>query len=68
MLKQPQYQPLPVEQQVVIVFAGTNGFLDEIAVAEVRALEEELLPLHGETRFGLAAVDDQRARRPSTTS
>ena len=30
-LKQPQYQPLPVEQQVAIIYAGTNGFLDDVA-------------------------------------
>ena len=29
-LKQPQYQPLPLEKQVSIMFAGTNGFLDEL--------------------------------------
>jgi F-type H+-transporting ATPase subunit alpha len=41
-LKQPQYQPLPVEKQVAIIFAGTNGYLDPIPVAEVRRYEEEL--------------------------
>src|SRR5213596_3455610 len=33
-LKQPQYEPLPVERQVAIIFAGTNGYLDNIAVSE----------------------------------
>src|SRR5436189_400895 len=41
-LKQPQYQPLPVEKQVAIIFAGTNGYLDPIAIGDVRAYEEEL--------------------------
>src|SRR5216110_1227149 len=41
-LKQPQYEPLPVERQIVIIFAGTNGYLDNIAVPEVRAFETEL--------------------------
>src|SRR5881392_1140791 len=41
-LKQPQYQPLPVERQVAIIFAGTNGYLDPIGVPEVRAFESEL--------------------------
>src|SRR6059036_3641184 len=41
-LKQPQYEPLPVERQVAIIFAGTNGYLDGIAVSDVRAFEEEL--------------------------
>ncbi len=42
-LKQPQYQPLPVEQQVVAVYAGTNGYFDSVAVADVRRAEDELL-------------------------
>jgi len=41
-LKQAQYQPLPVEQQVVIIYAGTNGYLDAVAVNDVRRAEGEL--------------------------
>src|SRR5436190_512389 len=41
-LKQPQYEPLRVERQVAIIYAGTNGHLDNIAVADVRAFETEL--------------------------
>src|SRR5713101_5413584 len=41
-LKQPQYEPLPVERQVAIIFAGTNGFLDAVAVSDLRAFEGEL--------------------------
>jgi F-type H+-transporting ATPase subunit alpha len=41
-LKQPQYQPLPVEKQVAIIFAATNGFIDAVAVEDVRRYEEEL--------------------------
>ena len=41
-LKQPQYKPLPVEKQVVIIFAGTNGLLDDLAVEECRHFETEL--------------------------
>jgi len=41
-LKQPQYEPLPVERQVAIIYAGTNGYLDPIAVSEVRNFETEL--------------------------
>ncbi len=40
-LKQPQYQPMPVEKQVASIFAVTNGFLDGIPVAEVRRWERE---------------------------
>ncbi|HSR49887.1 MAG TPA: F0F1 ATP synthase subunit alpha [Acidobacteriota bacterium] len=38
-LKQPQYQPLRVSQQIAIIFAATNGFLDDISVDEVVAFE-----------------------------
>jgi F-type H+-transporting ATPase subunit alpha len=41
-LKQPQYEPLPVERQIAIVFAGTNGYLDNIAVSDERTFETEL--------------------------
>jgi F-type H+/Na+-transporting ATPase subunit alpha len=41
-LKQPQYEPLPVERQIAIVFAGTNGYLDNIAVSDVPTFEAEL--------------------------
>src|SRR5213596_3520790 len=41
-LKQPQYEPLPVERQVAIIFAGTNGYLDDVPVSDVRAFETEL--------------------------
>jgi F-type H+-transporting ATPase subunit alpha len=42
-LKQPQYQPLPVERQVVIIYAGTTGQLDGIDVGRLRSFEDELL-------------------------
>ena len=41
-LKQPQYDPLSVERQVAIIYAGTNGFMDAVAIADVRAYETEL--------------------------
>src|SRR5918993_164643 len=41
-LKQPQYDPLPVEKQVLIIYAGTNGFLDQVPVSDVGAYETEL--------------------------
>jgi len=39
-LKQDQYTPLPVEKQVAIIYAGTNGFLDDLEVSECRAFEQ----------------------------
>ena len=41
-LKQLQYQPLPVEKQVLIIFAGTNGLLDDIPVEQCKEFESEL--------------------------
>jgi len=38
-LKQGQYQPMPVEQQIMIIFAVTNGFIDDVPVAQVREWE-----------------------------
>ena len=43
LLKQPQYAPLTMEEQVVSVYAGTRGYLDGIAVADVGRFEKELL-------------------------
>ena len=48
LLKQPQYSPLPVEEQVVAIYAGVRGYLNTIAVADV-------------TRFELAVLADVRA-------
>src|SRR5882757_1991000 len=41
-LKQPQYEPLTVERQVAIIFAGTNGYLDSVAVGDLRDFETGL--------------------------
>ena len=41
-LKQPQYQPLPMEKQVTILFAGAKGFLDELPVDTLADYEQEL--------------------------
>jgi F-type H+-transporting ATPase subunit alpha len=60
-LKQPQYQPLPVEQQVVVVYAGTNGLFDGIAVADIGTAEDELHKFMT-SRFGtlLATIKTKR--------
>ena len=42
MLKQGQYEPLPVEKEVLVVFAATQGYLDHLEVAQVRPFEREL--------------------------
>ena len=43
LLKQPLNSPMPVEEQVVSIFAGTKGFLDNLPVGDVRRFENELL-------------------------
>jgi F-type H+-transporting ATPase subunit alpha len=43
-LKQDQYQPLTVEQQILIIYASSNKYLDDIEVSEVRRFERELYP------------------------
>ena len=45
LLKQPQFLPMPVEQQVVSIYAGTKGFLDSVDVEHVQRFERELLDM-----------------------
>jgi len=45
LLKQPQFSPLKMEEQVCVIWAGTNGYLDALAVNKVRAFEDGLLSL-----------------------
>jgi len=42
-LKQPQYQPVPVERQVAIIFAVTNGYLDDVDLKQIRQWERDFL-------------------------
>jgi F-type H+/Na+-transporting ATPase subunit alpha len=42
LLKQGQYQPLPVEKQILIIYAGTNGFVDDLPVTVLKKYEQEL--------------------------
>jgi F-type H+-transporting ATPase subunit alpha len=41
MLKQGQYEPMPLEEQVIVVFAGVNGYLDKVALTEVNSFEKQ---------------------------
>ncbi|QZY51594.1 F0F1 ATP synthase subunit alpha [Leucobacter tenebrionis] len=47
LLKQPQYTPYPVEEQTVSIWAGTNGFLDEVPVEDILRFEREFLDYLG---------------------
>ena len=43
LLKQPQYKPLNVVDQIMVIYAGTQGFLDDVAIPDVRRWESEFL-------------------------
>jgi F-type H+-transporting ATPase subunit alpha len=68
LLKQGQFSPMPVEEQVVSIFAGTNGYLDAIPADRVTTYEEEMLAfmraehadLLGEIRDSGKFEDDTR--------
>ncbi len=59
LLKQPQFAPYPIEEQVVVIFAGTRGYLDKVDVGRVGAFEKGVL---GELRGGdiMASIRDNR--------
>jgi F-type H+-transporting ATPase subunit alpha len=42
-LKQPQYEPIPIEKQIVVIFAAVKGYLDQIPISSISKYEEELL-------------------------
>ena len=53
LLKQPQFSPLKMEEQVCVIWAGTNGYLDGLPVSRVRAFEDGLLALLRSTHVDL---------------
>jgi F-type H+-transporting ATPase subunit alpha len=66
LLKQPQNTPMPVEEQVVVVFAGTKGYLDSLPVVDVRRFETELLDHMRSTQGALLSAmrNDPKADVP----
>ena len=56
LLKQGQYQPYSLERQIVSIWAGTTGRLDDVAVADIRRFESELLDFIGRERKDIFAV------------
>ena len=52
-LKQPQYQPMPVEQQIVLIFAGSRGYLGDIPIEQVPRYEAEFLEMMRTTHTAL---------------
>jgi F-type H+-transporting ATPase subunit alpha len=64
LLKQPQFSPLKMEEQVVVIYAGVNGYLDPIPVNRVRAFEQGLLSAIRKDHA--AILDDIRDTRDLT--
>ncbi len=61
-LKQPQYQPMPVEKQVMVIFAANNGYLDDYPVNAARRYEAEMMTFIENNHPGvLAEVRDKKA-------
>ena len=56
LLKQGQYSPYSLERQIVSIWAGTTGKLDEIAVPDIRRFESELLDFFGRERKEIFTV------------
>ncbi len=53
LLKQPQFSPLPTEKQVILIFAGTNGYLDDLKVEQIRSFEDGLYQYLDSAQSGL---------------
>ena len=67
LLKQPQFSPLPVEEEVISLFAGVRGYLDKLALADVSRFEEELLRLmRGRYKDVLDGIRTQKQITPET--
>ena len=65
LLKQGQYQPMPVEEQVVVVYAGTNGYIDAVPIENVRRFEIGLLEaMRLRNADVLAAIADKKELTP----
>ena len=69
-LKQPQFSPLSTEKQIIVIYAGTNGFLDDLKLEEIHAFELGLYPYLDSAQSGLLsdivskkALDDDLKNR-----
>jgi F-type H+-transporting ATPase subunit alpha len=61
LLKQPQFSPLKVEEQVVVIYAGTRGFLDAMPVASIGRFEREFLAYLRDKH--MTVLDDIRTKK-----
>jgi F-type H+-transporting ATPase subunit alpha len=61
LLKQPQFSPLSMEEQVCVIYAGTRGYLDKLPTSDVQRYEADLLRhLHGEHAALLASIRTEK--------
>jgi F-type H+-transporting ATPase subunit alpha len=69
LLKQPQFNPMPMEEQVVSIFAGVNGYLDTVPVAAVTRFESAFIShMRSEHSGVLASIRDSKALDDDTTA
>lgn len=68
LLRQPQYSPFPVEDQTVSIWAGTNGFLDEVPVEDILRFENEFLSYVTNNSQTLTTIRDTNVLDDDTVS
>lgn len=61
-LKQPQYSPVPVEEQIMAIFAGVSGYLDDIAIDKVRSFESAFLKFMRE-RYASVGIEIKEKKK-----
>ena len=67
LLKQPQFSPIPIDEQVISIYAGVRGYLDKLAVADVQRFEGELLRMmRARHKDLLDAIRTQKQITPDT--
>ena len=67
LLKQPQFQPLTWQQQAMVLFAGTQGYLDDLKIADIRAFEDGLYKYFDRCAAGLHGRPDAEEGDSTTT-
>ena len=67
LLKQPQYNPLPMEEQVISIYAGVNGYLDKVSIENISKFETDLMTLIKSSHKDiLKSIRDEKALTDST--
>ena len=66
LLKQPQYQPLPMEEQVVAIYAGVRGYLDKVPTDQVTTFERKLLDEVRDSEKGKEILNELREKKELT--